>query len=547
LKIFLIILTTLNISFSKTKIVFGQKLFVEVAESNVLVQRNNLVRAKAEALKDAKTQVILQAVAKFLDYNSMVALEPILLKYFLESPDFFIESIRVTNEKHTNDFTKFNLKIETQIFRSRILSTFRKLGIPTQEEKIQSREIFLIYNPNKALINKRIFSKILKNLQIRLDPYRIKTKVINIKDRNIPLESGLVSRKQFLPNKSTKNTQGKVLALLEFKLKLTPAKNKSQIGNFGAELIYWSQNEENVELSKFFTKVNTNLSYMIWKEDEVISKILNKLMLQWTPIILKTVQFNKGLGKKVNLKFRGVPGPIEEQLLFKSLFHDNPRWEKIYLDVISKNFVTYQGFFLGNKKNILRDLKLKKDSQFYISSAFWKDNFLVLDLKWEEIVTKLEKYKGTQKEGKLKNSNYLAENELKPSLQVPLRTFKQTYSLPMGSTVYDHVRHRGDSTLFKIKRPLIKNSNEQNNSLKITWNRIGETNLRPKIIVFDRNKKRIKSYSLGKKKKFFFVYELPKNEQIFYLRISDEIGFLEDVSGSYQSFQYVISINLVGN
>ena len=89
----------------------GQSLFIEEAESTVVIQRDNLVRAKAEALKDAKAQVILQAVGRFLDFNSTVSLKPLLRKHFLEQPDFFIESIRVIGEENTSDLTEFTLKI----------------------------------------------------------------------------------------------------------------------------------------------------------------------------------------------------------------------------------------------------------------------------------------------------------------------------------------------------------------------------------------------------------------------------------------------------
>jgi len=64
--------------------------------------------------------------------------------------------------------------------------------------------------------------------------------------------------------------------------------------------------------------------------------------------------------------------------------------------------------------------------------------------------------------------------------------------------------------------------------------------LRPKLILFDQNRKRVKSYRLGKKKKFKFKFKMPEGNQAFYLRISDEVGFLEDVTGSYQSFRYVL-------
>ena len=145
-----LILVALTINIFTNKIVVGQKLFIELAESNVLVQRDNLVLAKEEALKKAKTQVILQAVSRLIDYNNMIALEPILLKHFLELPDPYIESIRVISEGNTNDLTEFNIKIEAQIFRSRLLSTFRNLGIPIQVEKIGSRKVYLIYNANNA-------------------------------------------------------------------------------------------------------------------------------------------------------------------------------------------------------------------------------------------------------------------------------------------------------------------------------------------------------------------------------------------------------------
>jgi len=543
LKNIFLILTALIISILTNKIVVGQKLIIELAESNVFVQRDNLVLAKKEALKKAKTKVILQAVSRFIDYNNMVALEPILLKHFLELPDAYIESIRVINEGNTNDLTEFNIKIEAQIFRSRLLSAFRNQGIPTQVEKIGSRKIYLIYNANNSFRKKVVSHKFLKNLQIRLNPYKIKMKVLDIKDKNPPIEDGIKSRLQFLPKNITKNNKGNNLALLELKLRLTPEKNNSQEKSVEAELIFWSQNKVIEEFSKNLTKAYTKISFKVWNKNEIVTKILDKLMLQWTPIILKTINFSKGSGKKVYLKFQGLTGPIHEQLLFKTLFQNNPRWEKINLDVISNNYVSYKGYFLGNKKEILSELRLIKDSQFYIKNSFWEKNILTVELIWKEIVTKLEKYKFTEKENKLLDENFTTADAIIPILQVPLRKFKQTYSLPLRTPVYDHIRHRGDSTLFKVEEDLIKNINEQNKLVKIFWQRFGPTNLKPKITLFDENKKHIKTYDLGKRKHFFFEHKLINDKKALYLRISDELGFLEDVAGSYQSFRYVLSIN----
>lgn len=222
----------------------GQSLFIEEAESTVVIQRDNLVRAKAEALKDAKAQVILQAVGRFLDFNSTVSLKPLLQQHFLEQPDFFIESIRVISEGNTSDLTEFTIKIESQIFRSRLLSVFRKLGLPTQEERISSRDVFLFYNADNALRQPRVLDNFLAQLQTRLSPYRIRPKFIIIKNSKLVLAGGLPARMELLANKTTENSDGTAFALLELKLRLSPQPEQSQQGQLSTELIFWSQKAE---------------------------------------------------------------------------------------------------------------------------------------------------------------------------------------------------------------------------------------------------------------------------------------------------------------
>ena len=66
----------------------GQILLVEQAKSTVEIKQDNLVRAKAEALKAAKGNVVLHAVTRFLDFESMIYLKPLLIQQFFEHPDF---------------------------------------------------------------------------------------------------------------------------------------------------------------------------------------------------------------------------------------------------------------------------------------------------------------------------------------------------------------------------------------------------------------------------------------------------------------------------
>lgn len=521
----------------------GQSLFVEQAESTVVIQQDNLVRAKAEALKDAKAQVILQAVARFLDFNDTVSLKPLLLQHFLKQPDDFIESIRVISEENTSDLTEFTIKIETQIFRSRLLSAFRKLGLPTQEERIPFRDVLLIYDADSVLRQQNVLDQLLEQLQNRLKPYRIRLKVIVIEDRDLPLEAGLSARLAVLPNKSTENNDGTTLALLELKLQLSTQPEQSQKGTIGAQLIFWSQKTDIPDSSGTLTRVSAKHSYTAWQTEVIFPLILDGLMLKWTPVIQKALEMNQGSGTQLKLKFKGLPGPIEEQLLVKTLFQNNPRWKKLSLDTISSNYVSYQALYLGRQETILREFKAPQDAPFSISSVYWRDTYLVVEVKWNEIPAELEPFLTTLAESGLAETELAEENLPLPVLQVPLRTFKQTYNLPTASSVYDHIRHRGDSTLFRIKAPMDLESGETNKLISLTWFRLGPTNLRPKLTLFDQNRKRIKSYRLGKKKQFVFKYKIPEDKQAFYLRISDEVGFLENVAGSYLSFRYILTAN----
>ena len=252
---------------------------------------------------------------------------------------------------------------------------------------------------------------------------------------------------------------------------------------------------------------------------------------------------NQGIGTQVKIKFRGLPGPIEEQLLVKSLFQNNPRWKKLSLDIIASDYISYQALFLGLQEKIFREFVAPQNAPFEITAVFWEDTFLVVDVKWKEITESLEPFLDTMVESGLAELDSVEENLPKPNLQVPLRTFKQTYNLPLPSTVYDHIRHRGDSTLFRIEPLNNTQSKETNKVTSLSWFRIGPTNLRPKLTLYDQNRKRIKSYMLRKKKQFLFKYKIPEGKQAFYLRISDEVGFLKDVAGSYQSFRYVLTVN----
>ncbi|GIT62623.1 MAG: hypothetical protein Ct9H300mP21_01690 [Pseudomonadota bacterium] len=107
------------------------------------------------------------------------------------------------------------------------------------------------------------------------------------------------------------------------------------------------------------------------------------------------VTVNQVSGAQVKLKFKGLPGPIEEQQLIKTLFRNNPRWKKLSLDTISSNFVSYKALFLGPLKQIIQEFRSPKNAPFRITSVNWEDNDLVVQVEWNEVPMPLELFETT--------------------------------------------------------------------------------------------------------------------------------------------------------
>jgi len=535
-KYFLVLL-----SFFMALPLMGQSLLVERAESTVFINRDNLVRAKDEALKEAKGQAIMQAVARYLAYNSMVSLDPLLQNHFFEKPEDYIESIRVISERNTEDLSEFTINIETRIFQSRIISAFRKLGLPSLDERVPFRDFYLIFNAENEFRQNEYFTKILEQLDIRLKPYRIRTKNILVKNKFLPLKAGMQARHNLLKINHQEQTDKNSLSLFELKTSKIADGNDPQQHKVKTELIFWSPENSLNDSPIIIASAIELMPYSSEQIDIIIPQLLDRLILNWTPVIKKALTFNAGREINVKIKFIGLNGPHEEQMLVKTLFQNNPRWKNLRLEVISSGFTTYSSLYLGDKDKIFKEFVLPHDTQFQISKIKWENNYLAVNVTWNELIASLEPYfplDGVNDIGVNTEENNLPI----PEFQVPLSPFKQTYSLPLTSTVYDNIRHRGDSTLFMIMSEK-NDSYEEKNLIKITWNRLGPTHLLPKLTIYDHNRKRVKGYLLKRKKHFSFQYLLPEGNDAFYLKISDEIGFLEGVAGSYQSFRYYLTVN----
>ena len=270
----------------------GQSLLVERAESTVIINRDNLVRAKAEALKDAKGQAIMQAVARYLAYNSMVSLDPLLQNHFFENPDDYIESIRVISERNTEDLSEFTINIETRIFQSRIISAFRKLGLPPLDERVPFRDYYLIYNAENEFRQTEFLTKFLEQLHDRLKPYRIRTKDILVNEKFLPVKAGMQARLNLLKSNHDEQTDKNSFPLLELKSSKIADGNDPQQHNLKTEIIFWSPENKLTDSPIIIASATALMPYSSEQIDSIIPQLLDRLILNWTPVIKKALTFN---------------------------------------------------------------------------------------------------------------------------------------------------------------------------------------------------------------------------------------------------------------
>ena len=131
----------------------AQNLIIDQISQSVEVKRENLDQAKKEALSKGKIKLVENAMARFLDDDSMVILKKVFEQHILKDTDRLIDSIRVIEEETSEDRKEFKIVLEGRIFRSRLMMALRPLGLMHQSKRFPPRKARLIYVTDIQLSN----------------------------------------------------------------------------------------------------------------------------------------------------------------------------------------------------------------------------------------------------------------------------------------------------------------------------------------------------------------------------------------------------------
>ncbi|MAE00355.1 MAG: hypothetical protein CMK53_06930 [Proteobacteria bacterium] len=517
----------------------AQNLIIDQISQTVEVKRENLDQAKKEALVKGKRRLVENAMARFLDADSMVILKKVLEKHILEDTDSLIDSIRVIEEETSEDRSEFKINLEGRIFRSRLLMALRPLGLMTRSKSSPPQKVRLVYETDMQLRNSKEMKLFRTELQKRLNPYWINIGSLVKWERSLDpkslgayfRESKNLDAEQSKSKKDPKNLAVNQVPLV-ISLRLIPDSGNlsSDQGKAAIMMQLWDAMNP-VGLAK----VKMSIDYSSGTPEKLIAEVLDHLMLVWHPVLRKIPNTQKK-GQEVKIKIAGLKNPLREQRLVKQVFNNHPDWNNPVLYSFKQDASVYRAKYSGKKKNTTQDLIKRLGSSFQENSIRWEDSeTLLIDVQWVERTGFLEAYAPKREvQEYLMLDDPISRSAPEPELSVPVQNINSLYILPSNSVVYDQIKNRGDSTTFRLE-PL-----KPSQVLEFRWFRIGKTHLRPIISLLNDEQEIVQRYRLSNIRRFSFNYTVPSGSNTLYLRISDETGVIEGIGGSFQFFHYLL-------
>ncbi|MBF0288187.1 MAG: hypothetical protein HQM14_10245 [SAR324 cluster bacterium] len=502
----------------------AQSFIVQQGKATVPIVNENVAQAENKAVFEAKQVIIQEVLPQLIDTTILAQVEQQIKTNILKNPDQFIESIRVIETSESENSAEFSILLEARIFKNKIISHLKQLNLSLLDDP--TRQVTLFFDSKDSAWQNPTKKETIRTLNQLFKPYKLHIRKAR------PLNSAWVKSltthsKQPLPQQLILNSKSSALLFLDFQFKRLPSKNKKKPLFVKLQLnLYDASN------GKYLKQANTAKTFNDWSAKQDAPELLNKLALTWNPLITALISAEKKSGDLVSIKLSGLSTPQQETIFLQNILNRQGLWDYIQLHTLANDYTMYHAVYSGNRQTLVSSLKQSSFPSYQVQSAVWNSDQLEIQFQSKETLSPLESYQPVDLV-----ERWITEHKIKtPEKKVPTEKLKTVYTLPSETGVYDVIRSRGDSTLFKVesKHPLQKMTGK--------WQQIGKTNLSPELSVYDAQHHLIKRYAPKHNGMIEFQYQLPKDQSHFYIRINDQIGYLEGEAGSYLFVHYIIQI-----
>ena len=518
-----------------------QELITRQGSATVPILNENVVRAEKEATLLAKQTIVKELLAQFIAPQLLTQVQKLIEEKILKQPDHFIESVRVIASQETEALTEFTVLLEARILQGRLVSAIKRLNIVLINDPL--RHTVLLYDPQAPLWDEVLKEDSLLILNRLLNPYKI-----NIQ-KSIPLHADWLMLAEANPQQSLPRDlliESDVSTFLRIDISQESFRQNEQLEIVSATLkmiLYEAVQGNRLD------NIVISMEFENWQPGQAINLLLEKAALQWFPLITDLITADQKKGTILRVRMTGFTNPQQEEIFVQNVFHSQNSWEQFQLHTLSKDYVVYQGYYLGELQTLIPWFAALQHPLYQVKEPIWQENELRLEVQWHEEIAALATYKPIDVVEKWSIIHNIKVTQQTDSAD----RVKTTFALPLFNIVYDYLRSRGDSTLYQVQWPKSNRVVKEvwyemgqppiKKVVKGVWYQIDKTNLTPVVSIYDAKRNLVKELVASGNGRIDFQYRLSSLQNHFYIRVSDQIGYIEGEAGSYLSLHYVLNVS----
>jgi hypothetical protein len=478
-------------------IAWSQNLLVERGQAAVRVSNENYVRARAQALAIAKRDILTRSLSHFLEAESIKRLYPLLQNRLLQNPDVYIESTRIIEEFADESVQEFFLVLEARLYRSRISAGLKDLGILLQGESLQLTSVSLRYQAEPWVADTEFVPLFRSAFERRLEPYKIRLEDASVEAPDLEFFVRFSESARAMANEP-----------------FEPA-------TVGVQL-QLRKNEE-VLATAYAQRLLTRNT-----PGYVISVLLDQLMLEWGTVLQVLRQERSATPDVRELEVAGLPNIVAEDSFLQALSASSGEGVPV-LRRMTPNSISITGRF--ERKSVMREAGAsqqdRRETINFVSDWNW-------EVDWKTNAAELSRV-----------TEMSAHQELAEPLvwRVPENSGSM-HELPQGVWIVDRLQDRSRNTWFQV---VPEDESPESSKWVISWKNLDSTNLRPQIEILDGEFDVLHRVPMFEQGNLEFVLQQQKPGANFFIRVSDQIGYIEKLVGSYQFYHYALRLEKESN
>ncbi len=521
---------------------YGQDRLVErIGAAEAPVYEDNLDAARSRAVLVAQHDAIRRLLKELVAPEWLTLFDKEVRRSVLSRPQRYIGSYRVQRLQVSLDRTRYTARVAAQVNRSQLARDLRLLSLPLRGDPLRTLAVF--YARGDPAFSDPVL------LRAALDALRGRLRLLNFQlegPRALPGHEA-----ELLANPiSDARSRGEFLRRQKVAVGLFLAYHPSPPGQEGTPTLRARllQAGNGAQLAVFVISARPPAADFSRRgaafRSAVLSGLVQPLVMRMQPGGIKA--FGPATGQAAPLKLRvlGFRSVEEQETFEQAFFRREAGFRDFALYRLRRDTVTYLGDYAGDREVLEEQLPGREFAGFRINHVYWFNDILELDVERVRQPAHAEtSLFPPQLRPPEVTKNYEYFRAEFPKLSVPEPAYAEVEDngwlrranlMPLDAILYGFVDSRGDADFF------VAEELREKEELRISWYRMGRTNLRPLVRIYDETGRPVRSYT--PRNYIQFRYRVPKGQHQVTIEVGDRFRGFKGDSGGYLNFHYLLSV-----